>query len=62
MKPPIQFLAASLWLAGIGSGLSADLLVGLVAYWPLDIDNSGTTPIPVTETRLFYRAVSPMMP
>lgn len=44
MNSPIKLLAASFWLAGIVSTLSADVRVGLITYWPLDVDNGGTTP------------------
>ena len=51
MKTPHHLAGAIRGLLGgallsliVGTGLSADIHVGLVSYWPLDVDSGGTTP------------------
>ena len=44
MIAPRTCLFFSLLLLSLVRGLAADVRVGLVSYWPLDVDNSGTTP------------------
>ncbi len=44
MKTPVRILVASAWFCAALSGLAGDPRIGLISYWPLDVDNAGTTP------------------
>jgi hypothetical protein len=62
MKTFIKLLAITLLLARAGSAVGAPIHTGLVSYWPLDVDNGGTTPDLATGNNLNIIGGSTIVP